>query len=369
MPLRFVRFKSCNRDLPLTVERIFQLYGAWGGIHDFDFEDAYTDDSMTVTGPGGSAWGATTAISGLPPNISFTYHKNGLRQGVEIKDPTANVGYKITTDASGYVQVWAGVNTVFTAPIPTPTEADVEVVFRQQLRDDRDDIVWHSFSLYMNGALIFTYSQQGDLNILEDVHIGFCAYHTDSVTYTNIRVPELCEIAEFGTLDPGESAAGGLQRTIEGRYLKFFCRWDGALRAWRKKQRDLFFTFSHSVDTFVRSIDLSQLVTHARMRGAYVEGEYHDPALTELYMHRFAEVDNSMLFTRRECQTEAENTVRRAEESAFSAVLRAHWVPLLEPEDRIFYQGSDWIVSGYSLTGGSARIDADYTLRKYVWGG
>ena len=367
MPVTWTRFQSANTEPPLTVEKIFKLYGSWAGIHDFDFEALVDIETVSVTGVTGGGWTTSEVEVDLPPNFSFRYHKTGWEQAVEFSDVPAGLTYLFGTDSSGHPFVRANGNIVHYLDKLTPTEADVEIVFRQEILDEKSSSVRHSMSMYMNDRWYTTYATEGNISVLENVKLKMAAYDTDVMTYTDLRMPELCETAEFGTLDPGENGSGGLQRTIEGRYLKYFVRADGTLRAWRKKVRDNVFIFGSSVEGFQRYHDLPALITHARMRGAYVEGVYYDETLTALYMHRFVELDNAMLFTKRECVIEAENTVRRSEEAAFSISFNAHWVPILEPEDRVVADGDDWVLNGFSISGSPGRARASYNGRKYVW--
>lgn len=368
MSVTWSHFRSNNMTPPLTLENIFRQYGSWAGIHDFDFDSLSEIASAAVTGTVSANWTGNTVATGLPPNFSVRYHKTDFRQAIMLAATGTSIFYTVGTDENGYpFIIWANNTITYSVPVATPEEADVEIVFRQQVLDDREDIVWRTISIYMNDAWVTTYSDYDTASVADDVAFAVAAYEGDARTYTNIRIPELCEIAEFGTLDPGENALSGLQRTIDGRYLKMLARYDGSLRAWRKKTRDSVMTFTISVTGISRSYDLPQLITHARMLGAYIEAEFHDAALTEKYMHRFAEVNNAMLLTRGECLTEAENTVLRSEEAAFTLTFEAQWVPILEPEDRIAVDGDTWIINDMSITGGPGRISAVYNCRKYVW--
>lgn len=368
MSVTWSHFRSNNRALPLTLESIFRHYGAWAGIHDFHFDARLALASKVVTGTLADDWTISAAAANLPPNFTVRYHKTAHRQAMHIGASGSSIYYTIGTDADGYpFIIWAGTAVTFSVPVATPEEADVEIVFRQQILDDREDVVWRTISIYMNDALVTTYSTDAPIPVADNIQLSFCAYDADEVTYTSIVIPELCELAEFGTLDPGENAWGGLQRTLEGRYLKTFIRYDGSLRAWRKKTRDVVMTFDESNMTILRAYDPDELITHARMMGAYVWEEFFDPDLAQRYMHRFAEVDNAMLLTRKECREEAENSVRRSEEAAFTLTFEAQWVPVLEPEDRIIVDGESWIVSSIAITGEEGACRAIYRCRKYVW--
>lgn len=370
MPVTFMHHRMFDRQPLLTIEEAFRYYGAWSGIHDFDFDDAFSDTSIAVTGTGSSVW--HTALEGVTLPISYTvsYHKTVATQGVAIGGKGL-VHYLVATDASN-VYIYYGSSGAYTAllslPKTTPTEADVTVSFRQIRFSDKEDDLWRVITLYMNDELITTYSEPATL-LLEDTKIGFSAYNSDSVTYTDVRIPELTEFAEWGTLDPGETAIGGLQRILDGRYLKFFVRFDGSLRAWRPKSIASSLTFSAN-DAFEGEVgvDVSQLATHIRMVGAYTWAEAVDEDLISNYGHRFFEDNNPMLMTEKECYQEAERSLIRAQESAFTEDVRTPFTMFLEPEDRVLTPNGDWLVGEIGWEFLSGGINQSLRVRKYGWG-
>lgn len=370
MPVTFKYHRVNDNMLPLTIEECFRYYGAWSGIHDFDFDDAFSDASISKTGTGSSVWTTTLETTTLPINYAVSYHKTVARQGVVVAANSIN-HYLIATDSSG-VYVYYGNSGSYTLkyslPKTTPTEADVLVTFRQIRFSDREDDLWRVFSLYMNDALVFTYSEPASL-LLEDTKIGFSAYNTDSVTYTNVRIPELTDFAEWGTLDPGETAMSGLQRILEGRYLKFFVRFNGALRAWRPKSVASSLTFAGE-DIFEGEVnsDISQLATHIKMVGAYTWAESVDEELISSYGHRFFEENNPMLMTEKECYLESSRSLIRAQENAFGESVKTYFTPFLEPEDRVTTENGDWLVSQIATEFLSGGINQGLDLKKYGWG-
>lgn len=363
--ITFTDFHACDTIRPMSLEDTWMRYGSWAGIQNFNFLDLAAEATVHITGT--STWTRHPVTVVGPPNLTLLYHKTATRQAAYVLG-SSTISLYVGTDESGYPTIWDGLGVVLQkVPVVAPSEADVEITFRQQVLDDTGTNIWCSLTLTMNGKWITSYTKllTETVGVLE---MGLAAYSTDVVTYTSVRIPELCETAEFGTTDPGENAFGGLSRTIEGRYLFYYVRYDGSLRVWRKKARDSVLTFSHSPERFQKTQDLTQLVTHARMMGAYIWGESANTTLLAGYGHRFQEVNNPNLLTEEECDTEADNTLKRAEEHSFGATMVAQHVPLLEPEDRITAQGSDWLINDYNfeVLGGDNR--ATYNLRRYVWG-
>lgn len=370
MSVTWEKFR-CNDIAPgLTLEEVFRRFGSYSGIHDFEFEDLSSVSSIAVSGTA-TGWNASMLGVDLPPNFSIKYHKTDDHQGILISDlsggSSGGIYYHVTTDASGYPEILYASTPTFSVPRSTPTEADVEIVFRQQILDDTENIVWRTITVYMNDAWVTTHSDYLS-TVGNHIDIGFLSYGNGTVTeYSDIRVPELCDIAEFGTIDPGETPLGGLQRTIEGRYLKIMSRFDGSLRAWKKKQRDNVVSFTSSVKGIQRNYDIPSLITHARMMGAYVWAEDIDSALIGKYGHRFKELNNSMLLTRDECYEESTNSLKRSQEEAFGISWIAQHIPVLEPEDRVSVDGDDWIIDSYSSEISNGRIRTTYRGRSYVW--
>lgn len=365
--LRFYRANNYNPSL--TLEEIFKLYGSWSGLHDFSFDPVVSDATTTVTGTVSGGFTVGTLYPALlPPSFEIRYHKTTNRQAVFIQGGSGAIYFIAGTDDSGYPFISRFGATVQSIPKATPEEADVRVVFRQQQNSDDETQIWRSVSIYMNDALITTFQEPWNL-AYSNIQIGFAAYDTDVVTYTNIIVPELCDIAEFGTLDPGATPTNGLQQTIEGRYLKYFVRFDGTFRAWKVKSIDSQHTFTN--DEFISDTipnDFMDLATHVRMMGAYIWAEAIDYDLANLYGHRFQEVNNSMLMTKQECFIEATNTLKRMQENTFTQSADVPYVPMIEVEDRVTTADGDWIVTGYQLDLDVAEVVAGMNVRKYMWG-
>lgn len=365
--LQWRNFRSNDFAQPLSVEEIFKRYAGWAGIHDTNFNVLYENASYPVTSVAPNTWTYSLVPDLLlPANFTVRYHVNGSPQGVIISGGSILIFVWTNPDGNVFVGHTPTDAVQFVTGVGAPEEADVEIVFRQQNFDDITGIIWRSVTVYMNGRWITTWSDYVG-QAFSNLSLGFLAYDEETIDYTNVVIPELGDTAEFGTLDPGEYAMGGLQRTLEGRYLHYFVRFDGSLRAWKKKQRDSVLTLLRP-EGLKRSFDLPSLITHARMMGAYIWSEAIDADNIIIYGHRFQEVNNSMLLTQFECLEEAENTLKRSQEEAFTVVAQDRHIPILEPEDRIEIDGDDWIINSYSVSVGSSNMMEVYNCRRYVWG-
>lgn len=365
--LRFSDYRASNYEFPLTLEEVFRLYTAFSNLHDTSFDSIVDITSVTVTDVSSGGFTGVGGYSVASTSFEVQYHKADHDQWVMITSSEGYGSVEVGTDDTGRPVVRRNNVIVQLLPLTTPEEANVRLVFRQLQTLDNENQIWATVALYMNEALITTWQQL--LNTaFSNFRVQFNARNSETRTYTNIRIPELTEIAEFGTLDPGANPMNGLQQTIEGRYLKFFVRFDGTFRAWRVKA----VTNKHTFDPgefFITSLgnDLTDFATHVRMMGAYIWSEAIDEAGAAKWGHRFQELNNSMLLTKFECFREASNTLKRMQENAFTESAEVPYVIFLEPEDRVATDG-DWLVTAYSLSLAVAELSQQLDLRFYAWG-
>jgi hypothetical protein len=242
---------------------------------------------------------------------------------------------------------------------------DVTITFSEYTSVDAKNTVWHSIGFF-NGSVVRKYVYMPTTPTAGDLYFGF----TGSVLPTGLTaltMPHLTEFAETTTLDPGESAMSGLQRAIEGRYLKMFMRWDGSLRAWRPKERDIASTYSRAMITnFNETKDPRALRTHIRQVGADLWAEYYDADLAKKHGHTFEELNNPYLLSEAECYQQAKLSVLRLQEQAFQASFTSIYNPLLEPEDRLLVKGTGRIIGERSVSLSSANAIETISTRLYT---
>lgn len=361
--LIFEHSRVHDQALPLTLEEIFKHYAAWSGILSTSFDALCSYSSQSITGGIASGWDAAWMEDELPANFTAYYTEGLSNQGAAFQ-VGGSIYHFVTT--IGSVEVYKNGDLVYYLPKSVPTYADVAITFRQQRLSENESDGWMSISLYMNNLHIASYTEYSG-TVISPIYMGFCSYDQAISEYTNIRVPELCDTAEYGTLDPGELPTGGLSRTMEGRYLRWMIRYDGSLHAWKTKAVASDHTFSEKY-AISANVDATALVTHVRMMGAYIWAEAYDEELSALYGHRFREVDNPMLLTEGEVYIEAEKTLKRFEESAFTGSVDVPFLATLEPDDRVTINGEDWLVTDVNWTADIGNINMSLTLRKYVWG-
>ncbi len=393
MPVQFQSHSMHDYGGPQTVENSFRAYANYAGIHDFNFNRLYSlaaadwsaasgvtatfgSDSITLdasTIP--AAWYTVLQTrANLPHEVLIKYHKTQHRQGVVVRYlESTGEHFLATTDDNGYPTILkssaSGYVTVMQVPRSTPQEADVMVAFRQMRFSDAEDDVWHSISVWMNDALVITHTEYVGSVITGSVRFGLAVYGGTSRTYTNVEIPEITDFAEWSSIDPGEEPMGGLQRSIEGRYLRFFARFNGALRAWKAKATAVVKTLTNAgLDEKQTHTDKRVLYTHVRQVGAYTQAEFVRPDLFKKFQHRFTELNNPFLMNVEDCYREAERSIQRMEEQATTQTFGTEATPLLEPEDHIANDDGEWIITSRSFSLTRGRIKQTLNVRKYIYG-
>lgn len=160
-----------------------------------------------------------------------------------------------------------------------------------------------------------------------------------------VEIPQLSDMVEWHSIDPGESPDQALSRAIEGRNLKRYARFDGTLAAFRSQDRAVSETYnnrnnagSRPIFSFRTKVDKRDLYSHVRMVGAWEQAEYVDVEAARVVGTEFRELKNPYLEDESECFFEAINAVRRMKENAFTASGTSPIHPFLERDDVVVIQ-------------------------------
>jgi hypothetical protein len=355
-----------------TVEEAFRVYGNWACIHDFNFDSIYEAASVSV----GAATGWATPVkagTALPVDVLVEYNVTSGSHALLLRHSEyddSGLLFGINSSGHLFAQEWAFGNPgIMYMNIPAHTTiGNVKIAYRQQRFSSDENDVWEAATMWIDDALIDTYVRYVGTATGESVTIAFTS-DTTGQTFTDVRVPQLTQFTEWTSIDPGEPAAGGLERAVEGRYTKYFMRFNGELRAWRSKASPSRHTFTDSDSIYVRaaSYDRRQLYTHVRMLGAWVQAEAVRGDLIKSRRHRFLEANNPFLMSEADCYAEATNELRRMEEAAYTETIETPFTPLLEPEDRISTPSGEWIVSSREADFSITASDQALTTRKYAY--
>ncbi len=394
MSLQFQDFRVYDFNPPLTVEDAYRKFFNFGELHENVFEQAYAlasdnwyasgnsspitsftvdPDSVFIDATGSSgAWHKVIhTIDSLPHSLLLKYHKTQQRQGAILGTQVDGSHYLVATDNSGNVTISKGTGagvytTVFAIQKGTPVEADVEIALRHIRFSDNDADLWRTITLWMNDALVCTWAEKVANLLVPPINFGFAVYATDTVTYTDVVIPQLTEFAETCTLDPAESPSGGLGRATEGRYLKQHMRWDGSVRAWRPKEVGSAHSFVTSDSMSLElPFDRRAIFNHIRQVGAYRQAEYVREDLVQTQGHRFDELNNPFLMSEDECYTQARLSILRMESEANQIVTVSPLTPLVEMEDRITTPQGDYVVSSREVSIEQSKIYQRITARLY----
>lgn len=235
---------------------------------------------------------------------------------------------------------------------------------------DYNDEVWHSVSLWINGQHVGThYERASEGYSTSSFSFGFgIPSDVTEKTYYNVVVPELSQATDWGTIDPNETPIGGINRAVDGLHLKFYARYNGALRAWVSKPIPSAYTFSNDdIENLQRREDIQSIRTVVRVVGGYAEGTYADGVLISKYGDRFQEINNPYLLSQRECYLEAQRVIRRIKEASLEEGFTTPHTPFLEPEDRITTPSGERIINGISVNYTGPENEQNLSARRYAY--
>ena len=359
--LQFSRARVYDRAPARTAEDIFRCYAGFAGIERYKFQSLLTPASTTVV-----ASGVTIYQPALPHNYRLTFETSALASAtvyLNLRAPDATgltqVHYRLqfapTVRLSKYIPS-SGYTSVWVSPL-APSGSRVTVSVREIVMRSIGDNIWLVISVYVDDKLLETYMEWIRQSPETDYHVGVAGAHSA------IRVPQLCEIVEWNAQDPGVPVMSGLNRAIEGRDIRFFMRFNGALSAWRQYPRGAVLSLQASdIDALQRAVDHRARVTHLRMVGAYLEAEIIRDGRGR---HRFVEVKNPYLMTHRECYREAARALNRYDQALNTAIMTSSVRPLLEIGDRVDVMGEAYYIDGVMLNITPAHIESTYQLKWY----
>ncbi len=329
----------------------------------------------TLSAGAGSGWQCAFQNTVVPYSHVIECQITGVTPfGIVVKRQ-GTTHWVIGIDASFYptVDKYNGSSYTTVAKAPNnvsnlgPGANRVQVMF-QQIRYGRETDIWWVASLWINDLLVVTYAEYSSTALSGNLYMGLAVQPSSTVTFANLRIPELTQMAEITTIDPGETPMNALQRIIQGRNLKFFVRFDGTLKAWKPKKRSTRLSFS-SFDSYNNSLRYSRHIikSHIRMIGAYEQAEYARPDLMRKFGYAFTEQNNPYLMSEDECLEEGKAFLRRLEEQYLYQTMSRGLQHFVEVEDRVLVDNDSRIVDSYSVQMGYAPA-MDLSMRNYVYG-
>ncbi len=375
MTVNFRFLNASNRAGPQISEDLIRAYFGFAGVHDFKFEAAFSGSPTYA--PSGTGWKTSWQTTNFPLGYDFLarFTASATPIGLVVAGtPDHNLGYLVGINSSGYPFVSHGKDEawedLFVLPTAVTVGGEIMIAYREMAWTESQADRWVAISMWINRRLVMTFvdhvtAYHRITGNATEYEFGLAVEGGSSRTFTGLVVPQLSAFTEWASLDPGEYPAGGLQRAIEGRYIKMFIRYDGSVYAWRPVERSAVDDLDDvDLDERKTAFDRRNAVNHVRMVGAYEEAEYVDYSKG---IHRFREEKNPYLMTVQECYREAIKQVQRYLERAKTATAQHDYRPLWEPEDVININGVDYILSSASVSLG-VKPDQRSDFRLYVGG-
>jgi hypothetical protein len=356
-------FVSDGEPLVL-VEDAFKSLTAYAGIHSQAFDDydldwdtagasgtwSEVDNVITGTGDGAAQWyWMTTTQTDNPSSFRLTTTKNGDRGAIMFH-------YRLD-----------GGDTYYSIPRTYNTDAELTLQVKRYLSPDGGGLT--IVSMLFDGEVALCTVFYGDVPGVDDESTMLLGvWGSDTVTFTDLRIPELHEELPVISLDVGETPLGALQRAIGRRRIHYRMRFNGSLKANRIKASSNTRTISDSnIDSYTEVHDKKVHASHYRQVGAYEWADQYDTDLLQQIGHRFRKDDNPDLMDYSDCYQEAEQSLNRMAEYAHAARVSFPYSPLQETEDRMSIKSKDWILSGYSITREAGALTCSGEFRKYVY--
>lgn len=393
MPVSFKDFHMNDYGRPLTVENAFRFYGSFVGIHDYAFNRLYSlgdtgwktasvtadfsGGQLEAHGPG-SAWGRMFQTEVPLPADHTVYARTEGDDGYFgiIVGATDTYNYfMVVNEGDDHWKVFKYTNNVpslvYAVDVsPVANGGEYVCSFHPYQTGSHLDDFWLAISLWRNDHLILTYTEKIGEPLIGPYFTGMAFYTTEPRSVLDFWVPELTTHAEYGTLDPGEEPAGGLRRAMEGRYVIYFLRFDGTLRAFRPTTRAVDHNLAgRELLSIDKTVDFRTLKSLIRMMGAYDSGEALDNEILAMVGHRVEVIHNPMLMSEFDCIHEAYRHLRRLRSESNTVDVDTVHLVMLELEDRLLLGNKfDGVVESYNKDYSPGAIISSMRLRKYVVG-
>jgi len=191
-----------------------------------------------------------------------------------------------------------------------------------------------NYTVYVNGALCAFFS---DATITQDGYFGFGAYGNSgggAVAYfDNARVPDMGGIKPQFAIEAYSSGKQALDRLIGKERIKYFARYDGALRIGRFIRRAVVDTYNARLFRTRRTTSGRYWKSHLRPQGQYYFADRWDAYLLANRGRRFGYENFTEAFTDAQAYADALYALRHLREMAFQYTLTSPAVPTAEIED------------------------------------
>lgn len=399
--VQFRNFTTNNYTDALSIEDVYRKFASFSGIHEFNFIDdissfiesdwdvinniSYSNSYLERT----DTLVANTIswyINALPHSysIEFTAHESYWGIYLRAEQNGVNINSFLVEYDSEYITITQRLHSEDKIILKKEL-VNEEIVdwgrVRVSVRDEQFNSTSQGRLIYIgvwiNGNLIVTTTGIIPPDIFPDLYIGFVISSGDiGIVYSDLKLANLNEIIIWSSLDPGEKAIGAITRAMEDRYLRVWMRWNGSLKAYRPKAREISYSFSN-VRNFKasHSIDTRQVVSSIRLLGAFQWVKRIDNQLVRNFGFRHAEMNNTNLWDANQCVAVALEILQRTKEQVYQATFDTSGLVFLEYEDRFQIPNSrdnntvvDYILDNGSWTYEDGVFNLELVGRKYFYG-
>lgn len=368
-------FLRDNRQA-VTLERAVRLTSAFAGIHRFDFENAIDEDfaslddwitdpaaawsaatgRLVATGGGGGLWYQARHSTQVAPSFVASFDRVSgdgalVFYGKDSADDCFVAWWTDSTCGIGRISDAGALTNLVSMPYGISGSSRIQVSVRYNLDSVDENRRWIVVNLFADGeCLVGAASDIGETALDWDGnYIGFAVYDGNTMTVDNLTIQDLCRIVEWTMIDPGATAATGQSRAIATTRIKHMMRFDETMRVWRPEDRELDWAIPNSrVIQFDDRSNKTKTLTHVRTQAAIHEVDYISDAEGEVHMHRFTIRNDPNVMTVAGAYAEAYRVIHDSKEGQVVARIVFPPNPLLEPYDRVSYDGTDYRIVSIS---------------------
>jgi len=378
LTLKFTNWQCCDDRPALNIEESIQRPLGFSGVHSYEaldwvLEDFSESTSMVSTvdfeGPEGGWAFIGGSLLGVPTDDTQWY-KVRYSEEIEIGfttefDKTGTEGAFLFMCGDGYASYAAwwtdsavGVSRLMdddeevltSIPMVYSGSSTVRIAVYPKMYSAIDQIDNIAVGMWFDGEMAFTYMIEFPNEVWRDLdiarkHVGFAVRNT-SATFSNWRIPQLHQVREWTSVDPGEAASASVGRTIGQDNIRVQARYDGSVKIWRNEST----SSDWSIPTG-RALQIGQKhrhysPSHVRLVGALHEA---DTFRSGNQGHVFVVGQDPNAIMEAETYDKGERRHKEIEESYDQIEIVCAPNVLLEPGDVVAFNSSYWRVENISL--------------------
>jgi hypothetical protein len=393
-----VQFETSDLKPPLTIENLYRFYAAFGGIYKCEFKSSASNFSDFILEDTPVYVNNVNSLDLSAPNTGYDSLYATYNQAVPSNfwlEFYSHIDYPrikfyangINGDADEYFVVGIGngyvyldnyidsddsVQMVYAAPMPIPNQhGKIQLFVRNVLTDSVLNSRAVVITLYLNGVRLFSVNVDSlDLIGRRIILEGYT--ETIGPVYSDFRIPNMTDILEWSSLDPGETPMTSIARAIEDRYIKQYLDNTDTLKVFKPYPETPVAQIKDYIERIEYNIDTRQLITDLRLRGPFHWVRVVDEELLKRFNDRFYQLDNTSQFSAEDCRREAELFLRRQRENLNQYHYELNGYVLLQPEDTIqaidpyYHTFFDLIINDISIQSTPNNFLANINMRKKV---